>query len=129
MSSLKQLLQEEGKGNMSFDTDANDVIETEFYGIERQNNRRVVMLDLRLKGGIFFSLNYSYIIKTKFDPSEMLEIFGADVHIAIRGRNLHELYNQLNRHKVVYIQESLSGNDLSAENEMFVREITVSETS
>ena len=129
MSSLKQLLQEEGKGNMSFDANENDVIETEFFGIERQNNRRVVMLDLRLKGGIFFSLNYSYIIKMKFDPSEMLEIFGADVHIAIRGRNLHELYNQLNRHKVVYIQESLSGNDLSAENEMFVREITVSEAS
>jgi len=129
MSSLKQLLQEESKGSMSFDANENDVIETEFYGIERQNNRHVVMLDLRLKGGIFFSLNYSYIIKMKFDPSEMLEIFGADVHIAIRGRNLHELYNQLNRHKVVYIQESLSGNDLSAENEMFVREITVNEAS
>lgn len=129
MSSLKQLLQEESKGSMSFDANENDVIETEFYGIERQNNRRVVMLDLRLKGGIFFSLNYSYIIKMKFDPSELLEIFGADVHITIRGRNLYELYNQLNRHKVVYIQESLSGNDLSAENEMFVRDITVTEAT
>ena len=129
MSSLKQLLQEESKGNMSFDANENDVIETEFFGIERQNNRRVVMLDLRLKGGIFFSLNYSYIIKMKFDPSEMLEIFGADVHIAIRGRNLHELYNQLNRHKVVYIQESISGNDLTPENDLFVKEISVSEAS
>lgn len=129
MSSLKQLLQEESKGNMSFDANENDVIETEFFGIERQNNRRVVMLDLRLKGGIFFSLNYSYIIKMKFDPSEMLEIFGADVHIAIRGRNLHELYNQLNRHKVVYIQESISGNDLTPENDLFVKEISVSESS
>lgn len=64
----------------------------------------------------------------KFDPSEMLEIFGADVHIAIRGRNLHELYNQLNRHKVVYIQENLSGSDLSAENDLFVKEITISNT-
>ena len=129
MSSLKELLQKDNRGNMNIDANENDVIETEFFGIERQNNRRVVMLDLRLKGGIFFSLNYSYIIKMKFDPSEMLEIFGADVHIAIRGRNLHELYNQLNRHKVVYIQESLSGNDLSNENELFVREITVSEAS
>lgn len=127
MSSLKQLLQEESKGNMNFDSDANDIIETEFFGIERQNNRRVVMLDLRLKGGKFFSLNYSYIIKIKFDPSEILEIFGADVHIAIRGRNLYELYNQLNRHKVVYIQESISGNDLTPENELFVKEISVSE--
>jgi hypothetical protein len=65
----------------------------------------------------------------KFDPSELLEIFGADVHITIRGRNLYELYNQLNRHKVVYIQESLSGNDLSEENEMFVRDITVTEAT
>lgn len=129
MSSLKQLLQEESKGKMSFDDNENDVIETEFYGIERQSNRRVIMLDLRLRGGIFFSLNYSYIIKMKFDPSQMLEIFGADVHIAIRGRNLHELYNHLNRHKVVYIQESLSGNDLMPESEMFVREITVSEAT
>lgn len=127
MSSLKQLLQEESKGNMNFDSDANDIIETEFFGIERQNNRRVVMLDLRLKGGKFFSLNYSYIIKIKFDPSEILEIFGADVHIAIRGRNLIELYNQLNRHKVVYIQESISGNDLTPEKELFVKEISVSE--
>jgi hypothetical protein len=125
MSNLRQLLQEKGKGNMNLPPDDEDIIENEFYGIERQSNRRAIMLDLRMKGGKFFSLNYSYIVKIKFEPSLMLEIFGADVHICIRGRNMYELYNQLNRHKVIYIQENLSDNDLAAENEVFVSEIVV----
>lgn len=133
MSTLKELLQEENKGNNLLKRQENfqefeeleEKIESEFWGIERMMSRQAIMLDLRLQGGRFLALPYTYITKIQFDPSEALEIFVSDLHIKIRGRNLFKLYSYLLRHKVTFIQESLTGNDLIAETETFIREISV----
>lgn len=133
MSTLKELLQEENRGNNLLKKQENfsefeeqeETIESEFWGIERILSRRAIMLDLRLKGGRFLGLPYSYITKIQFDPSEALEIFVSDSHIRIKGRNLFKLYTYLLRHKVTFIQESLTGNDLVAETETFIQEISV----
>lgn len=135
MSTLKELLQKGDKENNLLKKEASfqefeeleENIESEFWGIERILSRMALMLDLRLKGGRFLALPYSYMTKIQFDPSEALEIFVSDLHIKIRGRNLHKLYSYLLRHKVTFIQESLTSNDLIDETETFVREITVAQ--
>lgn len=133
MQVLQELLHEENKsqnlvkkeaGFQGFEELEED-IDSEFWGIERVMSRQAIMLDLRLKTGRFKALPYSYITSIDFDPSETLEIFVSDQHIKIRGRNLHKLYSYLLRHKVTFIQESLSGNDMLTDKDTFIKEISV----
>lgn len=111
-------------------TDEDDQIETsnsKFWGKETSANRRAVMLDLRCKGGEFVSLPYSYLTKIKFNPSESLELYISGNHVKITGRNLHEIYNQLCRHRVTFIEASISDIDSTDENETYVKDIEVHE--
>lgn len=102
---------------------------SEFWGVERVANRRAIMLDLRLKGGLFYALPYSYMTKIKFDPSEGIEIFISGNHVKITGRNLNEIYLQLCRNRVNFIQVNISDVDLAAENKIFIKDIEVTENA
>lgn len=128
---LKEQLQKD-KANMSavpqtaYNEDEDiEIIESEFYGFERSPSRRAVMLDLRLKGGEFVSLPYAYMTKIKFNPSECLELYISGNYVKITGRNLHDIYNQLCRHKVVFIAANITDMDNTDEDKIFVKNIEV----
>lgn len=128
---LKEQLQKD-KANMSavpqpaYNEDEDlEIIETEFYGIDRSPSRRAVMLDLRLKGGEFVSLPYSYMTKIKFNPSESIELYISGNYVKITGRNMHDIYNQLCRHKVVFIAANITDMDSTDEDKTFVKNIEV----
>ncbi|RAJ89924.1 hypothetical protein LX87_05613 [Larkinella arboricola] len=130
---LKEQLQKD-RGKMSAvplhtynDEEQLESSNSEFWGIERSATRRAVMLDLRLKGGEFVSLPYSYMTKIKFNPSESLELFISGNHVKITGRNLHEVYNQLCRHRVTFIQASISNFDNIDEGQAYIKDIDIKE--
>lgn len=104
-----------------------EIADGKCWGKESSATRRAVMLDLRCKGGEFVSLPYSYMTKIKFNPSESLELYISGNYVKITGRNLHELYQQLCRHKVTFIQASISDLDTTPEHETYIKDIEVSE--
>lgn len=101
-----------------------EIVESEFYGIERQY-RRAVMFNLRLKGGIYASFPYSYVTKVLFDPSIALEIYVVDSIVSIKGRNLHKIYAYLMQHRLSFIKENITDIDNTPENEAFVASISI----
>ncbi|GAB3967725.1 hypothetical protein GCM10028806_10540 [Spirosoma terrae] len=130
---LKEQLQKD-KANMSAvpqpaynDNEDSEIIISKFYGYERSPIRRAVMLDLRLKGGKYVSLPYSYLTKIKFDPSESIELYISGNHVKITGRNMHDIYEQLIRHRVTFIIANPTDLDTTEESETFVKDIEVKE--
>lgn len=113
----------------AFTDDEEQIEETnsKYWGVERSTNRRAVMLDLRCKGGEFVSLPYSYLTKIKFNPSDSLELYISGNYVKITGRNLHEIYNQLCRHRVTFIEASISDLDTTEEDETYIKNIEVQE--
>ena len=65
--------------------------------------------------------------KVKFDPSEGLEIYISGNYVKITGRNLHEIYFQLLRHRVSFIQANISDIDITDENKTYIKDIEVTE--
>lgn len=128
---LKEQLQKD-KANMSAvpqqaynDEEDVEIIESEFYGFERSPSRRAVMIDLRLKGGEFVSLPYAYMTKIKFNPSESIELYISGNYVKITGRNMHEIYSQLCRHKVVFIAANITDMDTTDEDKTYIKDIEV----
>ena len=99
-----------------------------FWGKERSSNRRAVMLDLRLKNGAYISLPYSYMTKVKFNPSIGLELYISGNYVKITGRNLHEMYNYLCRHRVTFIMANPNDKDTTEEQQTYVKDIEVTES-
>lgn len=131
MSVKDLLLQNKGKVTPTTNTTKEDIEESgsDFWGIERVANRHAIMLDLRLKGGLFYAFPYSYLTKIKFNPSEGIELFISGNHVKITGRNLNEIYIQLCKHRVSYIQANISDIDITDENEVFIKDIEVLENA
>lgn len=129
MSLKDQLLKDKVKMPSNDSTEEIENTNSEFWGVERVANRRAIMLDLRLKGGLFYALPYSYMTKIKFNPSEGIEIFISGNHVKITGRNLNEIYLQLCKNRVNFIQANFSDIDLAAENKTFVKDIEVTENA
>jgi hypothetical protein len=65
-------------------------------------------LDLRFRNGNRHAFSYAFLFEVDYDASGTIRlIFGGNL-VEIRGRNLAELYEQLLRHGVGYIQESVT---------------------
>lgn len=127
MSLKEQILRDNPKMSVTETTEELEESGSEFWGIERVASRRAIMLDVRLKGGKFYALPYSYMTKVKFDPSEGLEIYISGNYVKITGRNLHEIYIQLLRHRVNFIQANISDIDITDENKTYIKDIEVTE--
>lgn len=81
----------------------------------RGMRERATMLELRKKDGNITAIGYAWIEKIEFDPSEGITIHALGQQVKIKGRNLNaevrpgvSLFQGLTRHRVPWIQESLS---------------------
>jgi len=80
-------------------------------------------LDLRLADGTHRALPYAYFTEINFDSETGIEILTNSKRVAITGRNLTKLFDQLISFRVRYIQANV-GADLN-EDGLFVKDIIV----
>lgn len=99
--------------------------EISFYTIEKQTNKRAIMLDIEFENGNCLALPYAYLTKIKYDLSEGITIIWGGTHIKVEGRNLKKLYTYLTRHKVMQLHESIGKVDDREEKSLFIEKIQV----
>ena len=130
MSFTEKLAQSRSGGkNIPFAEKDFDEIEefhaSPFFGAENLRNSPSC-IDLRLSNGASKAIPYSYIHEIDFEPSEGIIITTSTKLIKITGRNLRMLYNYLSAYRVRFIKANI-GNDLTNEQEVFVKDIKIQE--
>lgn len=93
------------------------------YGVSDGEHGGPPMLDFRGHNAVSCALPYQHLAAMVFHPVEGITMEFREHRIAIRGRNLRPLYDQLLRHRVVFVQEE--DFDATPESETFVDSITV----
>ena len=93
------------------------------YGVSEDENSGLAMLDFRGHNGVSCALPYQHLAAMVFHPVEGITMEFREHRIAIRGRNLRPLYDQLLGHRVTFVQEE--DFDATPESETFVDSITV----
>lgn len=83
------------------------------FGWLRGTRERAVMLELRKKNGSILAVNYSWLERLEFDPSEGITLHTAGQAIRIKGKHLNgapathaKLFEGLTRHCVPWVQEA-----------------------
>lgn len=90
------------------------------YGLMQENHGTAIHLDVRLSNGDAIGFEYHALRKPHLHAKVgMITINYDDEQIRIMGRNLKEIYNQLLRHKIKYIQEI--ANDFADQDEKSVQ--------
>lgn len=125
MNLKEQLLKDKPKTPVSEVEEETVDSGSKFWDVERVASRRAINLDLRLKGGKHKAVPYSYITDIDFDPSEGLDIFYSGQQVKITGRNLHEIYIHLLRHRVSFIQADISDIDITDEDKTYIKDIVI----
>ena len=70
-----------------------------------------LMLDVRFSDGSRSALNYGYLVRIDYQPSDQLKLmFGLDT-VVVEGRRLLPLYELLRRHRAKYVQEGTAAED------------------
>ena len=93
------------------------------YGVSEAKDGGPAMLDFRGHNAVSCALPYQHLAAMVFHPVEGITLEFQEHRIAIRGRNLRPLYDQLLRHRVIFVQEE--DFDDTPESETFVDSITV----
>lgn len=83
------------------------------FGWLRGVRERAIMLELRKKDGHILAVNYAWLERMEFDPSEGITLRAGDTVIRITGRNLNaearplvRLFDGLTRHRVPWVREA-----------------------
>jgi hypothetical protein len=83
------------------------------FGYLRGVRERAVCLELRKKTGNIVALNYGWIERFEFDPSEGITLHANGRKVRIKGRNLNtggdgpvSLFQGIVRHRVPWVQEA-----------------------
>lgn len=95
-----------------------------FYGKTLNDGERAICLNCKLEGNIQRAFGYSYFVAFHYDPSKGIEIQTTETTITIQGRNLNNLYKDLLRHKVLWI-EGFEDDLETAETELFISKIEI----
>ena len=93
------------------------------YGVSEDKHGAPPMLDFRGHNAVSCALPYQHLAAMVYHPVEGITMEFREHRIAIRGRNLRPLYDQLLRHRVTFVQEE--DFDATPESETFVDAITV----
>lgn len=106
-------------------SDDADIVETtDFYGAVRIGNG-LMNIELYLADGNRAAVPCSFMTRFRFNRSEIT--FRADGEkYTISGRNLEPLWIRLINQRLKYVKANI-GNDLSAEKDLFVKDIVISE--
>ncbi|HEX4054701.1 MAG TPA: hypothetical protein VHX86_10590 [Tepidisphaeraceae bacterium] len=88
------------------------------FGWVRGVRDRAISLELRKKDGTILAINYSWIERFEFEPSEGITLYAGGKKLTIKGRNLNaetrpliRLFSGLCRHRVPWVVEA----DLAAQ--------------
>jgi hypothetical protein len=84
------------------------------WGTLRGIKDRATMLELRFKTGNITAMNYAYLERAEYDPSDGIMLhFAGGGNVQIEGRRLNEdagsplrLFENLVRHRVAWVRES-----------------------
>ena len=97
------------------------------YQIHRQTGGQELSLVLEMANGDMLAPEYTYLVRKELLKSKgMILLYFTDGIIALKGRNLKEIFLQLCRHSVASIREIPHEEDKSLEEESIVHEIIVS---
>jgi hypothetical protein len=102
-----------------------DIEELPAYGWLRGTRERGIMLELRFKTGRRQSFGYPWLFEAEFDPSQGIVLNFTSCKVAIGGRNLRNMFDLINRHRCVWIQETDGLRDRSPDNATVVTSIAV----
>lgn len=108
-------------------TNQDNIIQSEFFGIERQDNKQAISLDLQLESGEKIGIPYTHLGIARFKSSAKILIKFMGGKIEIEGRNLDLLYDYYLQHRVTFIKENIGDLDEVPENALFIEKITVEE--
>ena len=84
------------------------------FGFLRGTRDSAIMLELRKKDGSIMAINYSYIERIEFEPSEGITIHALGRTIRIQGTHLNtpirpgssmRLFEGITRHRVLWVAE------------------------
>jgi hypothetical protein len=106
---------------LAFGTGASDAVKEARLAIPTP------MLDVIFKDGSIASFNYSYLRRVDFKPGDSVFLTFADATVvAIEGRNLRRIRDQIRLHRADEIQEGReSEEELKADNEPHIRCISI----
>lgn len=84
------------------------------FGWLRGIRDRAAMLELRKKDGSILAINYGWLERADFDPSEGITLHLPGRSIRIRGRNLNtrtpggqSLFQGITRHRIPWVREAV----------------------
>lgn len=109
------------------DVEDEDTDSYKAYGILRVGGRLALSLDVRRYNGDRLGLEYAYLMKVRFNPSEGITLYFTSATVTLAGWNLHPVYDGLLRHAVLYVQEGNRNYDKPADKDTFIEKITVIE--
>jgi hypothetical protein len=96
------------------------------YAVADEQRSREIMLDLRRKAGDREAFAYSYLMRITFVRSEGITLKFSDGQVCISGRNLEQLYENLRRHTVIWIQEGNEAESMAVEENLpFIESIEI----
>ncbi|RYE52672.1 MAG: hypothetical protein EOP48_15975 [Sphingobacteriales bacterium] len=116
---------DQSQGEESAFNQVEPFVSSPYFGVDNLRNAPAC-LDLRLPDGNRKALPYSYIVEINYSLSDGIEIISTTKKVMITGRNLKNLYNYIIAYRVKHIQANI-GNDLTEENVLFVKDITIEE--
>jgi len=97
------------------------------YGWLRGVRDRASMLEFRLKTGNCQALGYPWLFKVDFEPSKGIVLNFTTWVVTLAGRNLRELYGMIQRHRVVWVQESDALRDTASDKATVITSITLAQ--
>jgi hypothetical protein len=102
-----------GPGAEADETDSEGAEDVGGFGWLRGVRDRAVSLELRKKDGSVLAINYGWVERIRFEPSEGITLYASGQTIRIKGRNLNaearpqiRLFQGLTRHRVPWVQEA-----------------------
>jgi hypothetical protein len=109
---LRKYMGRNGGAGPESDADSDSTDNFGAFGWLRGVRDRAISLELRKKCGNILAINYGFIDRVEFEPSEGIAIYSSGQKIRIRGRNLNtearplvRLFEGICRQRVPWIVE------------------------